>query len=164
MYISITSDHTINKAKDEYRITMEIIEHIGDNKELIVNRMKPSRVSYFENKFPLIDLGYSRDRLFGFYNKWGLEPPVKSGCYCCPFARPAEMVELDNTHRDLIDLVIDLEENAIAKNPKPYRMRLINSKYTVKQIVEAEREQTGLDDWWLDEFGDMDECEGACFL
>ena len=128
-------------------------------------RVKDSRVKYIKNIFTLIDLDYSRDSLYGFYEAWGLEPPVKSGCYCCPFAKPSEVVEFGREYPELIDLVIDMEENAIAKNPKKtgYKMQLLNGKLTVKQLIEADREQTGLDEYWND-YDEDDECEGACFL
>lgn len=133
-----------------------------------ITRVKDSRVKYIKNIFTLVDLDYSRDSLYGYYEEWGLEPPVKSGCYCCPFARPSEIVEFGREYPKLIELVIDMEENAIAKNykqkgPTGYKMQLLNGKYTVKQLIEADKEQTGLDEWWSD-FDEDDECEGACFL
>ncbi len=129
------------------------------------HRMKPSKVKYIRNMFPLIDLGYSRDDLYGFYDDWDLGAPVKSGCFCCPFAKADEMIQLSVDHPKLIDIVIDLEENArkhrprkIGKSLNIVTTQLLNGKYTVKQIIDGARSQTSLDDW------DMDECEGACFL
>ncbi len=143
----------------------EIIEmHLGITTDE-AHRMKPNKVKYFRNEFPLIDLGYSRNDLYGEYEKWDLEPPVKSGCFCCPFASVKEMIQLSVDHPRLIDIVIDLEENArkhrprkIGKSLKIVDTQLLNGKYTVKQIIDGARSQTSLDDW------DMDECSGSCFV
>lgn len=48
-------------------------------------RMKPSRESWIENKWPLIDLGMSRQDCIDFMLKSGFPMPPKSSCTFCPY-------------------------------------------------------------------------------
>lgn len=49
------------------------------------SRMKPSRVKWCVNKYPLIDKSMSRDDCLVYLRKNGIEIPPKSACIGCPF-------------------------------------------------------------------------------
>jgi hypothetical protein len=49
------------------------------------HRMKPSRVDYIENTWPLIDAGMSRKDCLRWMRENGYPEPPRSACYFCPF-------------------------------------------------------------------------------
>ena len=54
------------------------------------HRMKPSRVDYIENTWPLIDLGFSRKKCLEWMKGYRFPEPPRSACYFCPFHGNAE--------------------------------------------------------------------------
>lgn len=48
-------------------------------------RMKPSRVKWIDNYYPLIEHGLSRGDCLAYINRSGLPIPAKSACVGCPF-------------------------------------------------------------------------------
>jgi len=53
-------------------------------------RMKPSRVGYIVNAYPLIDLRMSRHACLAWMEKHGYPRPSKSSCLGCPFHSDSE--------------------------------------------------------------------------
>lgn len=49
------------------------------------HRMKPSRVPYIENTYPLVDAGIRRDECIRIIKKAGVPVPRKSACVFCPY-------------------------------------------------------------------------------
>lgn len=49
----------------------------------------------------------------------GLCPPVKSGCWCCPFMRVSEVLALAREHPDRFARIERLEEASLAAHPLP---------------------------------------------
>ena len=49
------------------------------------HRMKPARVDYVTNLYPLIDYKINREECINLIKKARLPIPVKSGCYFCPY-------------------------------------------------------------------------------
>lgn len=49
------------------------------------SRMKPSRVKWIENKYPLIDKEMNRSDCIAYLKKNGIPIPPKSACVGCPF-------------------------------------------------------------------------------
>lgn len=69
-------------------------------------RMKPSRVGYIENKWPLIDARMSRSDCFRFMERRGYPKPPRSACVYCPFKSDFEWQHLkDNSPEDFLEAV-----------------------------------------------------------
>lgn len=58
-------------------------------------RMKPARVKYVVNAWPLIEEGMSRLHCLRWLKEHGYERPAKSSCVFCPYKGNAEWRELD---------------------------------------------------------------------
>ena len=125
-----------------------------------IQRVKPSKVKWITNVFPLVDLNLSRQDLFAIYKQWELDPPVKSGCFCCPFQKKTEWFNLQRNHPELIQLSIELEHNAM-KNRSNTNISLYTQNMTLKELMENYEDKQVMEELL---FGDDMECEGACFL
>ena len=77
-----------------------------------IERMKDSRVPYVTNLYPLVDMKITRAKCEEVIRKAGLPVPVKSGCFFCPFNSASRWRWLYETHPDLFDQAIALEENS----------------------------------------------------
>jgi len=53
-------------------------------------RMKTSDVKYITNRWPLIEKRMTRNDCVNWLERHGLEVPLKSSCYFCPFHSTAE--------------------------------------------------------------------------
>lgn len=53
------------------------------------HRMKPSTVAYIANRWPLVELGFSRQDCRRKLEKWGVDTP-RSACCGCPFLSDAD--------------------------------------------------------------------------
>lgn len=74
------------------------------------HRMKPSRAQWVTNRFPLIDLGLSRQDCLNIIREHGLPVPPPSACYFCPFHRTSTWQHLAVFEPDLFEQAADLEE------------------------------------------------------
>lgn len=90
-----------------------------------LERMHDSNVSYARNIFPLIENKITRDRCVKIIQEHGLDVPVKSGCYFCPFTRKIEWQRLQIEHPELWNRSLELENNALKRNITG-SLRLIN--------------------------------------
>ena len=77
-----------------------------------IDRMKDSRVDYVTNLYPLIDRRMDRDNCVDVIEAAGLPIPVKSGCYFCPFNSRGRWEWLLETHPELFENSVRLEENS----------------------------------------------------
>jgi hypothetical protein len=57
-------------------------------------RMKPSRVKYIINEFPLIDNNISRQDCLNWMGAHGYPEPQKSACYFCPYTHDSRWREM----------------------------------------------------------------------
>jgi len=64
------------------------------------SRMKPSRVQYIKNTWPLIDLNMSRQDCFNWIKEHGYPTPPKSSCIGCPFHSDDYWIYLRDNHSD----------------------------------------------------------------
>lgn len=76
------------------------------------DRYRDSGVSYVSNIYPLIEDSITRDKCVGLINKAGLELPVRSGCFFCPFNSVSRWVEIYKKHSNLYYKAMALEENS----------------------------------------------------
>ena len=77
-----------------------------------VHRMKPAKVDYVTNLYPLIDYKIGREECTNLIKKARLPIPVKSGCYMCPFNNMTRWAEIYEKHPDLYKYAIKIEENS----------------------------------------------------
>lgn len=93
-----------------------------------VHRMKPAKVDYVTNLYPLIDYKIGREECVNLIKKARLPIPIKSGCYMCPFNNMDRWAEIHKNHPDLYRHAIKIEENSkhFGKQslaPKGYTLR-----------------------------------------
>lgn len=77
-----------------------------------IERMKDSAVSYITNVYPLVDNKVTREKCILLITEAGLPVPVKSGCFFCPFNSMDRWRWLYETHPDLYQKAMALEENS----------------------------------------------------
>ena len=77
-----------------------------------VYRMKDSRVEYVTNLYPLIDRRLTRADCIAIIREAHLPVPQRSSCYFCPFNSVDRWRWLYETHRDLFDKAVALEEHS----------------------------------------------------
>ena len=73
------------------------------------HRMKPSRVDYIENVFPLIDAGMSRRACLEWMKANGYPEPPRSACVFCPFHGDAEWKRLKDHEPKEFERAVDFE-------------------------------------------------------
>lgn len=64
--------------------------------------------------YPLIELGWTRERCIEEIKKEGLPVPPKSACWFCPSTRPSELIEFSETEhgRNYLRGIVRMEQNA----------------------------------------------------
>lgn len=76
-------------------------------------RRTESDVKWMGIRYPLLDdLPMSRDDCIKINEDRGFQP-VKSGCFCCPYAGKKTYMDLKTKHPDLFDLAIKMEDTAM---------------------------------------------------
>lgn len=126
------------------------------------HRMKPSRVDYIRNIWPLIDAGMTRQDCLSWMARNGYPQPPRSACVFCPFHSDAEWFRLKNDEPHEFAKVIKFERDLqrAAKNQEVLRgVPYLHStgvsieRVDLEQLVQRSHAQ-------LDLFGN--ECEGLC--
>lgn len=77
-----------------------------------IHRMKDSRVDYETNLYPLIARRFTRAECVNIVQEAGLPIAQRSGCFFYPFNSADRWRRLYETHPDLFDKAIALEENS----------------------------------------------------
>jgi 3'-phosphoadenosine 5'-phosphosulfate sulfotransferase (PAPS reductase)/FAD synthetase len=72
-------------------------------------RQIKSELKWIDNKFPLLELDYSRNKCIELNLKYGFNVQ-KSGCFCCPYVGKKGFVKLFNEHPDLFKICVEMEE------------------------------------------------------
>lgn len=118
-------------------------------------RMKPSRVQYIVNKFPLIDAGITRQACLRWMEDQQYPKPPKSSCIGCPFHSDAQWRAL--TPEEFADAV---EVDRAIRNQPGFRGHqfMHRSLKPLDQIDFRTAEEKGQIDMF------MNECEGMCGL
>lgn len=74
------------------------------------HRMKPSRVDYIENEWPLIDARMTRRDCIQWMKHNGYPEPPRSACYFCPFHGDAEWKRMRDEEPQEFDRAIQFEK------------------------------------------------------
>lgn len=77
-------------------------------------RIKEFESKKYQNRYPLVEWGWSRDECVEAIERHGLKVPPKSSCFFCPEMREWEIVDLKRDHPDLADRAIAMEHNNTA--------------------------------------------------
>lgn len=77
-----TSNWKIKPMEKVMKGTVELWLGISTDEAL---RMKPNKLTRITNRWPLIELGMSRNDCVVWLKEHGLEVPTKSSCYFCPY-------------------------------------------------------------------------------
>ena len=107
-----TRDYKITPIQRHYR---SLDAHINQYLAIAwdeIHRMKNSRVDYVTNLYPLIDRRLTRADCVDIIQEVGLPIPQRSSCFFCPFNSVDRWRWLHETHPDLFDKAVALEENS----------------------------------------------------
>lgn len=115
------------------------------------HRMKPSRVQYIINKWPLLEIGVSRDDCFDWMRIKGYPTPPKSACVFCPYSKDQQYrnMKLENGADWELAKTVDAAANK-------------RSQYVHRSLLPLDQVdfRTAEDAGQLSMFGN--ECEGMC--
>lgn len=119
------------------------------------SRMKPSRVQYIENRWPLIDLRMNRQDCKDWMAKKGYPEPPRSACIGCPFHNNAEWRKVKEDPVLWAD-ALEIDE-AIRHQPKIRAQQFAHRDLVPLSEVDL---STAEDRGQLNLF--INECEGMC--
>jgi hypothetical protein len=116
-----------------------------------VHRMRPARVQWQHNTWPLVDLRMTRGDCIGWLTNHGYPIPPKSSCLGCPYHSDAQWLEIKKNPHEWADVVAI--DRAIRITPKMDRQQFMHRSCRPIEDVDLNENQTDL-------FGN--ECEGMC--
>ena len=122
------------------------------------HRMKPSRVPYVENSYPLIDLGMSRAACLKWAEKNNLPKPPRSACVFCPYHSSTEWINLRDNDPEGWNRAIQFEKD-FREAFKGQNALNTSDVFLHKQRVPLDQVQFQ-EDTQRDLWGN--ECEGMC--
>lgn len=124
-----------------------------------VERARPSRIGWQENRFPLLDLGWRRSDCLQYLQDKGVVTPPKSSCIGCPYHSNRYWLDMKNNRpeewADVLefdDRVRDLHLRATGKKPISLYVHRSGTPMRTADLQESQ--------------GDLfaNECDGYCFL
>ena len=123
-----------------------------------VQRMKPARVKYVNNLFPLIDRRMSRQACLSWMEQHGYPQPPKSACIGCPFRNDRSWRRMkDTAPDDWADAVkFDQQVRHVGQMKTPTEAYLHRSLVPLPMVDLSTQQDAGQ----LDLFDA--ECEGMC--
>lgn len=145
----------------------------GENKVVVTSligisideasRMKPSRVAWAANEYPLVNLRMSRYDCLMWMRRNGYPEPPRSSCVFCPYHSDAEWLRLKKEEPVEFQKAVEFEEKLQQTKAKTENMRSVpflhKSRKNLSKIdwneIDVALNQPSLFD---------DECEGMCGL
>ena len=121
-------------------------------------RMKPSRVNYIENTWPLIDARMSRSDCLAFMERNGYPRPPRSACVYCPFKSDMEWQHLKDNAPDDFAEAVRIEKNFHDGLKKTTRFK--NAEAYFHKSGQPLNQVEFVDERQPDLFNN--ECEGLC--
>lgn len=124
------------------------------------HRMKPARVDYIENTWPLLDLRMTRDDCYKWMSSHGFAEPPRSACRFCPFHSDAEWIRLRDKEPEEWTQIVAFERRMHQAQKDQEHLKgvpfLHRSTLPIDQVVF----KTLPANQQLNMFGN--ECEGMC--
>jgi hypothetical protein len=124
------------------------------------HRMKPSRVDYIENVWPLLDKKISRKQCLLWMKAHGYPEPPRSACVFCPFHGDQEWRRLRDEEPQEWQRAIEFERKMQAAQREQEVLRSVPYLHQSLRPLDSVDIDTSPMDLQLDLFGD--ECEGLC--
>ena len=122
-------------------------------------RVRESDRKYISNKFPLIEMNWSRNDCISYLKNFPELKVEKSGCFMCMYQTAAGWNDLKRKHPDLFDIALELEKVGMEGKNK------LKGLFRSSESIEKFNHTHTLGDFGFDLEG-MDHCEsgGGCFL
>ena len=155
----------MRQCTQEFKINV-IVSHLRKYKPTVqwigisfdeAHRMKPSRESFIENRWPLIELLMKREDCLNWMEKNNYRRPPRSACVFCPYQSDREWLRLKTEEPEDFNKAVMFEINMnVAKNKIGFSgdIRLHRSMKWIDE-VEFDKHKNQ-----IDMFGN--ECEGMC--
>jgi hypothetical protein len=124
-------------------------------------RQRVSTVKYIANRYPLIDMGLTRQGCVAWLTEHDYAPPQRSACIGCPFHTPAEWREIKAVPHEWADAVAfdeELRTNPAVTDRIAGDLYIHRSAQPLRDVDLRTLEDKG--QLVLDGFGV--ECEGMC--
>jgi hypothetical protein len=139
------------------RADQEICQWIGISVDE-AHRMKPCRLSYVTNIWPLINIGMTRSDCLDWMERQGFPRPPRSACIFCPFHNDAEWLDLkENQPKEFERAVIFEKQFQIAVS---HTKKLGGKTFLHRSLVPLDQVDFKADPNRVNNFGN--ECEGVC--
>ena len=137
----------------------KVIQWIGISSDE-KRRMKPSRVSYVDNVWPLVKREMSRHACLRWMESKGFPKPPRSACRYCPFHSDAEWRRIREEEPEEFELAAQFEERlqAAALGVTKGVPFLHSSRVPLREVDLSTDEDHGQQTLW------SLECEGMCGL
>jgi len=119
-------------------------------------RMKPSDVKYITHRWPLIELGMSRNDCINWLTSHRIEVPSRSACTFCPYHSAIEWRRIQQIPDDWQEAVT--VDRKLRKLRPPYDLFLHPARIPLEEIDFRSQEEHGQMRMW------DDECSGICGL
>lgn len=125
------------------------------------SRMKSSRFSYMTHRFPLVEVGMSRQACLKWCEDCGYPRPPKSACTFCPFTDPARWKDMKENDRPSFADAVGVDHAIRPGMPGPKRPRneewfVHRSRKPLDEVDFSTAEERGQGNLFLNE------CEGMC--
>jgi hypothetical protein len=126
-----------------------------------VQRMKPSRIKFIANEWPLIDLRMRRSHCLQWLKDNNFKVPPRSACYYCPFHSDAEWREIKNNAPEDFKKAIEFDKQIRAKFLKYDKIKMeVYLHRSCKPLDQIDFENDI--DKGQQVFNFQNECEGLC--
>ncbi len=130
----------INKyIKENYKERVNIFMGIGIDERRRSYNFTETKTAFYN--FPLIDYNIDRKGCIDIIKKEGINIPVKSGCYFCPFKSKKGWVELYHKHNNKFEEAILFEKNGRAYPEGNFMGNM--TLETLKKIIIEQQDLTG---------------------
>ena len=133
-----------------------------------IHRVRESDVEYIHNRYPLVEMGWTREDCKGYLAEKHPDLKVqKSGCFMCPYQKASSWGTLRLKHPDLFADALSMEKDAIQG---PFKLKGL---FRSERSIEMFNATHTLEDFGLTGYGnsilaeaELDDCEGqgGCFL
>ena len=142
------------KKREKIKKHIKVDMLMGISKDEVF-RMKPNRMPYITNVYPLIDLNMRRQDCINWFKKYYDKTPPRSACIYCPYKNDKEWIHLKTHNPEEWQQVIEFDKK-IRNNSRKKEEEVYVHK-SCKPIIEVDLNK---EDNQLDLFDGL--CEGYC--
>ena len=140
--------------KPRQRMKHKINMVLGISTDEVI-RMKPSRIKWATNVYPLIEiLEFSRQDCIDYVREQGLGTPPRSACWMCPFRSDKEWADMKKNKPETFAKAVAFDKACRTL------VRFKSTPYLHSSLVPLDEVEFDLSMYQTDMFGN--ECEGMC--